>query len=77
MQSVPSLRAVCTPLRVRVLDTIEERSEEARLISQQVCQDHLGHYQQAAVEPTDNITRDKAKVGRPRDYYSESDEASS
>ena len=62
-QSVPSLHAVCTPLRVRVLDTIEERSEEARFIPQQMCENHLGHYQQAAVEPTDNITRDKTKVG--------------
>ena len=63
MQSVPSLHAVCTPLRVRVLDTIEEGSEEARFNPQQMCQNHLGHYQQTAVEPTDNITRDKTKVG--------------
>ena len=70
-------QACVTPLQVRVLDTIEERSEEARLISQQVCQDHLGHYQQAVMEPMDDITRDKAKVGSPRDCYIESDEASS
>ena len=31
-QSVPSLHAVCTPLWVRVLDSIEEKSEEARFI---------------------------------------------
>ena len=43
-----------------MLDTIEERSEEARLIPQQMCQNHLGHYQQAAAEPVDNIIRDKA-----------------
>ena len=44
-----------------------------RLIAQQMYKNHIGHYQQAAVEPTD-IIRDKAKMGWPKDCYSESTE---
>ena len=50
-----------TPYWVRVLATIEE----ARFILQQMCENHLGHYQQAAVEPMDLASLEIACMGDP------------
>ena len=61
------LCAVCTIPWVRVLDTVEEKSEEGRFIPEEMHENHTEHFQQAAVEPKDNIIRYKTRVGWSRD----------